>query len=130
MVPLKRYSTVSGLPVGQLMSPEKLDAIIERTKNAGGEIVGLLKTGSAYYAPSAAAVEMAEAIIKDKKRIIPCAAYLTGQYGVSDIFIGVPAKLGANGVEEIIEVELDEDERKEFLNSVEAVKGLVADISF
>jgi malate dehydrogenase len=112
------------------MSQEKLDAIIHRTKNAGGEIVSLLKTGSAYYAPSAAAVEMAEAIIKDKKRIIPCAAYLTGQYGVSDIFIGVPAKLGAGGVEKIIEVELDEDERKEFLNSVEAVKGLVADLSF
>lgn len=130
MVPLKRYSTVSGLPVEQLMSPEKLDAIINRTKNAGGEIVGLLKTGSAYYAPSAAAVEMAEAVIKDKKRIIPCAAYLSGQYGVSDIFIGVPAKLGAGGVEEIIEVKLDDDEKKAFLNSVEAVRGLVADLSF
>lgn len=130
MVPLKRYSTVSGIPVAQLMSAERLDAIIARTKTAGGEIVGLLKTGSAYYAPSAAAAEMAEAIIRDKKRIIPCAAYLTGQYGVSDIFIGVPAKLGAGGVEDILEVELDDDEKTAFMASVDAVKKLVADIKF
>jgi malate dehydrogenase len=130
MVPLKRYSTVSGIPVTQLMSAERLDAIIARTKTAGGEIVGLLKTGSAYYAPSAAAAEMAEAIIKDKKRIIPCAVHLSGQYGVSDIFIGVPAKIGAGGVEDILEVELDAEEKKAFMDSVDAVKKLVADLKF
>jgi malate dehydrogenase len=130
MVPLKRYSTVSGIPVTQLMSAERLDAIIARTKTAGGEIVGLLKTGSAYYAPSAAAAEMAEAIIRDKKRIIPCAVHLSGQYGVSDIFIGVPAKIGAGGVEDILEVELDAEEKKAFMDSVDAVKKLVADLKF
>jgi malate dehydrogenase len=130
MVPLKRYSTVSGIPVTQLMSAERLDAIIARTKTAGGEIVGLLKTGSAYYAPSAAAAEMAEAIIRDTKRIIPCAVHLSGQYGVSDIFIGVPAKIGAGGVEDILEVELDAEEKKAFMDSVDAVKKLVADLKF
>ncbi|MBE9528081.1 MAG: malate dehydrogenase [Proteobacteria bacterium] len=128
MVPVKRYSTVSGIPVEQLMSAEKLDAIIARTRTAGGEIVGLLKTGSAYYAPSAAAVEMAEAILKDKKRIIPCASYCTGQYGVDGLFIGVPAKLGAGGVEEIIEVELNDEESAALAASVEAVKVLLAEL--
>lgn len=128
MVPLRRYSTVSGIPVAQLLSTEKMDAIIARTKKAGGEIVALLKTGSAYYAPSAAVAEMAEAIIKDKKRIIPCAAYCSGQYGVDGLFIGVPVMVGAGGAEKIIEVELDEDEKKAFMGSVAAVKGLIADI--
>jgi malate dehydrogenase len=128
MVPVKRYATVSGIPVEQLMSTEKLDAIIERTRKAGGEIVALLKTGSAYYAPSAAAVEMAEAILKDKKRIIPCASYCTGQYGVEGLFIGVPAKLGAGGVEEIIEVELNDEETAALGASVKAVKELLAEL--
>ncbi|MBI5903415.1 MAG: malate dehydrogenase [Deltaproteobacteria bacterium] len=128
MVPLRRYSTVSGIPVAQLLSPEKMDAVIARTKKAGGEIVALLKTGSAYYAPSAAVAEMAEAIIKDKKRIIPCAAYCSGQYGVDGLFIGVPVMVGAGGAEKIIEVELDEDEKKAFMGSVAAVKGLIAEL--
>jgi malate dehydrogenase len=128
MVPLKRYATVSGVPVTQLLSPERIDAIMARTKKAGGEIVGLLKTGSAYYAPSAAVAEMAEAILKDKKRVIPCAAYCDGQYGVKGLFIGVPVMLGANGVEKIFEIELDENEKKEFMGSVAAVKGLIEDL--
>lgn len=130
MVPLKRYTTVSGIPVEQLISPERLDAIMKRTKTAGGEIVGLLKTGSAYYAPSRAASEMAEAILKDKKRVIPCAAYCNGQYGVTGMFIGVPAVLGANGVEKIFEVELDDSERSAFMTSVNAVKKLIEDLKF
>ena len=130
MVPLKKYSSVSGIPITQLLSDEKIDAIVHRTKNAGGEIVGLLKTGSAYYAPSAAVVEMAESILKDKKRIIPCAAYCSGEYGVKDMFTGVPVVLGANGVEKIIEVDLDKDERAAFDESVGAIKALVDDIDF
>ncbi len=128
MVPLKKYTTVSGVPVTQLISAERLEAIAKRTKTAGGEIVGLLKTGSAYYAPSAAAAEMAEAIIRDQKRVIPSAVHLSGQYGVADLFIGVPARLGAGGVEEIIELELDADEQKAFNTSVETVKGLIAEL--
>lgn len=128
MVPLPRYSTVSGIPIGQMISKERIDAIMERTKKAGGEIVGLLKTGSAFYAPSAAVIEMAEAIIKDKKRIIPCAAYCDGKYGVNGIFVGVPVKLGANGVEEIIEIELNKEERTQFDNSVAAIKKLIEEI--
>lgn len=128
MVPLKRYSTVSGVPIGQLMSAERIDAVIARTKTAGGEIVGLLKTGSAFYAPSAASAEMAEAIIKDKKRVIPCAAYCSGQYGVNGMFIGVPVKLGAGGVEKIYEVELDGAEKKAFDNSVNAIKKQIDDL--
>jgi malate dehydrogenase len=127
MVPLKRYSTVSGIPIGQLLSDEKIDKIMQRTKTAGGEIVALLKTGSAYYAPSAAAAEMAEAILKDKKRVIPSAAYCTGQFGVDGIFVGVPAVLGAGGVEKILEIELDDTEQAAFDSSVEAIKKLVAD---
>lgn len=128
MVPLPRYSTVSGIPIGQLISKERIDAIMERTKKAGGEIVGLLKTGSAFYAPSAAVIEMAEAIIKDKKRIIPCAAYCEGKYGVNGIFVGVPVKLGANGVEDIIEIELNSEEKKAFDNSVAAIRKLIEEI--
>lgn len=129
MVPLKRYATVSGIPVGQLIPDERLTAIMERTKKAGGEIVSLLKTGSAYVAPSAAVAEMCEAIIKDKKRVIPSAAYLTGQYGVEGIFIGVPVVVGAGGAEKIIEIELDANEKKAFMDSVSAVKGLINDLN-
>jgi malate dehydrogenase len=130
MVPLARYTTVAGIPVTQLLSPEKLDSIMARTRTAGGEIVGLLKTGSAYYAPSAAASEMAEAIIKDKKRIIPCAAYLSGQYGVDGLYVGVPVRLGSGGVEEIIEVELDKGEKEAFDGSVSAIRELVGAVKF
>lgn len=130
MVPLKRYSTVSGIPVGQLLPPDKVDAIMARTKKAGGEIVALLKTGSAYYAPSAAIAEMCEAIIKDKKRVIPCAAYCDGQYGVKGMFIGVPVVIGAGGAERIIEIELDAAEKKAFEESVKAVKGLIDELKF
>jgi malate dehydrogenase len=128
MVPLKRYSTVSGIPVTQLLSPEKINALIERTRNAGGEIVNLLKTGSAFYAPSAATAEMAEAIIRDKKRVMPAAACLKGEYGVDGIFVGVPVKLGSEGVEEIIEVELDAEERAAFRDSVSAIRRLIGEL--
>ncbi len=128
MVPLTRYATVSGIPVTQLLSREKIDAVMERTKKAGGEIVGLLKTGSAYFAPSRAVSEMAEAIIRDQKRVIPCAAYCDGEYGVKDIFIGVPAVLGSGGVEKILEIELDESEKDLFKGSVAAVKGLIDEL--
>ena len=128
MVPLPRYCTVSGVPITQLLKKERIDAIMERTKKAGGEIVGLLKTGSAFYAPSAAVVEMAESIIRDKKRVIPCAAYCNGKYGVNGIFVGVPVKLGSGGVEEIIEIELNAEERKAFDNSVSAIRKLVEEI--
>lgn len=128
MVPLKRYATVSGIPVAQLIPADRLSSIMERTKKAGGEIVGLLKTGSAYYAPSAAVAEMCEAIIKDKKRVMPCAAYLSGQYGVDGIFIGVPVVVGSGGAERIIEIELDSSEKKAFDDSVSAVRGLIKDL--
>jgi len=128
MVPLKRYSSVSGIPITKLLSDDKIEAIAARTRKAGGEIVSLLKTGSAYYAPSAAVSEMAEAIIKDEKRVIPCAAYCDGQYGVKGMFIGVPVVLGGNGVEKILEVELDANERKAFDNSVNAVKALINEL--
>ncbi|MCU0577315.1 MAG: malate dehydrogenase, partial [Desulfobacterota bacterium] len=104
MVPLPRYTCVAGIPVTELMSPERLEAIMERTRNGGSEIVGLLKVGSAYYAPACAVKEMCEAILKDKKKIMPCSAYLRGEYGISGLFVGVPVKLGSNGIEDIIEV--------------------------
>jgi len=110
MVPLPRYTTVAGIPITELMSEETISQLSERTRNGGGEIVNLLKTGSAFYAPGAAVAQMAEAIIKDKKRILPCSAYLTGQYGINDIYIGVPVKLSADGVEEIIELRLTDSE--------------------
>src|SRR5438477_12089384 len=111
MVPLPPYSTCAGIPVTELLPKAQLDAIIARTANGGAEIVGLLKTGSAYYAPSAAAVEMVEAILKDKKKILPCAAYLEGEYGINGLFVGVPVKLGERGIEEIIQIKLTTDER-------------------
>lgn len=128
MVPLRDYSTVAGIPIPKLLGKEKIDAIVERTKKAGGEIVALLKTGSAYYAPSAAVAEMAEAVLKDKKRVIPCAAYCNGQYGVKDMFIGVPVVLGSNGVERILEVDLKDDEKRAFDASAQAIRGLIADL--
>nr|MBC8394492.1 malate dehydrogenase [Deltaproteobacteria bacterium] len=110
MVPLPRYSTVAGIPITELLSAERIEALVDRTRNGGAEIVKLLKTGSAYYAPASAAVEMAESILKDKKKILPCAAYLEGEYGINGLFIGVPVKLGSNGIEEVIEIKLTEEE--------------------
>jgi malate dehydrogenase len=128
MVPLPRYSTVAGIPITALMSAERIAALVDRTRKGGGEIVGLLKTGSAFYAPSSAAVEMAEAILKDKKKILPCAAYLEGEYGIDGLFIGVPVKLGKNGIEEIIEIKLTNNENVALQKSADAVKGLVEDL--
>ena len=122
MVPLPRYTTVSGIPILQLLSQETVDRLVERTRKGGGEIVSLLKTGSAFYAPGAAAAQMVEAILKDKKRILPCCAYLEGEYGLSDICFGVPVKLGANGVEKIIELELTGEERELVSTSAESVR--------
>jgi malate dehydrogenase len=126
MVPLVSYTTVSGIPVTQLLAKDKLEAIIQRTRTGGAEIVAHLKTGSAYYAPSAAAVQMVEAIALDKKRILPCAAWLTGEYGLRDVFCGVPCKLGAGGLERIIEVTLTDQERKDLHASAEAVRVIQA----
>ncbi len=123
MVPLPRYSTVAGIPITELISQDRIDAMVDRTRNGGAEIVKLLTT-SAYYAPASAAVEMAESILKDKKKILPCAAYLEGEYGFSDLFIGVPVKLGANGVEKIIEIKLTDEETAALQNSANAVQGL------
>ncbi|MBW2344415.1 MAG: malate dehydrogenase, partial [Deltaproteobacteria bacterium] len=128
MVPLPRYSTVAGIPITELMPAERIDALVERTRNGGAEIVGLLKTGSAYYAPASAAVEMAEAILKDKKKILPCAACLDGEYGINNLFIGVPVKLGENGVEEIIEIKLTDQEQEALNRSANAVQTLVDDM--
>ena len=126
MVPLPRYTTVSGIPILQLLPEETIERLVERTRKGGGEIVSLLKTGSAYYAPGAAAAQMVEAVLKDKKRILPCCAYLEGEYGLSDICFGVPVKLGANGVEEIIELELTADEKELVSTSAESVKKSIA----
>jgi len=128
MVPLPRYSTVAGIPITELMPVERIDSLVERTRSGGAEIVGLLKTGSAYYAPASAAVEMAEAILKDKKKILPCAAYLEGEYGINNLFIGVPVKLGEKGVEEIIEIKLTDQEQEALNRSADAVQALVDDM--
>jgi malate dehydrogenase len=128
MVPLPRYSTVAGIPITELLPKDRIDALVDRTANGGAEIVKLLKTGSAYYAPASAAVEMAEAILKDKKKILPCAAYLEGEYGIQDLFIGVPVKLGSGGVESIIEITLTEDEKAALMRSAEAVQELKNDL--
>jgi len=125
MVPLTRYSTVAGIPLPELIAKDKLDAIVARTRKGGAEIVNLLKTGSAYYAPSAAVFEMAEAILKDKKKILPCAAYLEGEYGINGLFVGVPAKLGAGGIEQIIEIKLLPDEKAALDKSAASVRELV-----
>lgn len=131
MVPLTRYSTVAGIPIPDLVkmgwtTQEKLNKIVQRTRDGGAEIVGLLKTGSAYYAPASSAVAMAESYLKDKKRLLPCAAHLTGQYGLKDIYVGVPVIIGENGVERVVEIELKSTERKMFDNSVNAVRGLIS----
>ncbi|MFQ5806713.1 MAG: malate dehydrogenase [Phycisphaerae bacterium] len=126
MVPLPRYSSVCGIPVTQLIPAGKLDEIVTRTRNGGAEIVGLLKTGSAYYAPSTATISMAQSILRDERRILPCAAYCDKEYGVGGYFVGVPCVLGAGGVEKVIEVDLDEKERQMFNHSVEHVKKLSA----
>lgn len=128
MVPLPRYTSVAGIPLPELLSEEKIQAIVKRTRSGGAEIVNFLKTGSAYYAPSAAVVQMAESIIKDKKRVLPCAAYCDKQYGVGGYFVGVPVKLGSQGVEQIIEVPLTTDEKKLMDASVDHVRQLVATI--
>jgi len=128
MVPLPRYSTVAGIPITELMAPDRVEAIIKRTRQGGAEIVGLLKTGSAYYAPASASVEMAEAILKDKKKILPCAAYLEGEYGIHDLFIGVPVKLGEKGIEEIIQIDLKDDEKEALAHSADAVRTLLDDM--
>ncbi len=128
MVPLPRYSTVAGIPITELMSKERIDALVKRTANGGAEIVSLLKTGSAYYAPASASVEMAESILKDKKKILPCATYLEGEYGIHDLFIGVPVKLGAAGIEEIIEIKLTNEEQAALNKSAAAVKELVENL--
>lgn len=125
MVPLVRLSSVSGIPLTELMDQAKLDAIVDRTRNGGAEIVKYLKTGSAYYAPSAAAVEMAESILKDKKKVLPCAAYLEGEYGINGLFVGVPVKLGARGVEQIYEIKLTAEEQAMLKKSADSVQELV-----
>ena len=128
MVPLPRFSTVAGIPITELLSKERIEALVDRTRKGGGEIVSLLKTGSAFYAPASAAAEMAEAILKDKKKILPCAAYLEGEYGISDIFMGVPVKLGTRGIEDIIEIELTAEEKTELNGSADAVGSLMTEI--
>jgi malate dehydrogenase len=128
MVPLVRYCTVAGIPVSQLLSKEKIDAIVKRTKEAGGEVVALLKTGSAFVSPALSAIEMAEAILKDKKRVLACACLLEGEYGVKGLYVGVPCVLGAGGVEKVLEVQMNPDERKSFDESVQHVKTLVDQI--
>jgi malate dehydrogenase len=126
MVPLPRYSTVAGIPITELIEPTRLEQIVQRTRDGGAEIVKYLKTGSAYYAPSAAFTEMVEAILKDKKKILPCAIYLQGEYGINGLFVGVPAKIGSGGVEKIIEIKLTADEQAALQRSAGAVKELVA----
>jgi len=126
MVPLARYSTVAGIPIKELIEKPRLEALVQRTRDGGAEIVKYLKTGSAYYAPSAATTEMVEAILKDKKKILPCAAYLQGEYGIHGLYVGVPCKLGAKGIEQIVEIKLTAEEQAALNRSAEAVKELVA----
>ncbi len=126
MVPLPRYSTVAGIPITELIEPARLGELVQRTRDGGAEIVKHLKTGSAYYAPAAAAIEMVEAILKDKKKILPCAAYLTGEYGIDGLYVGVPCKLGAAGLEQILEIKLSEDEQAALQKSADSVKELCA----
>jgi len=129
MVPLASYTSVSGIPLSQLLSQDRIDALVDRTRKGGAEIVGYLKTGSAYYAPSSAAVQMAEAIVRDQRRILPCAAYLEGEYGQDGIFLGVPCKLGAGGLQQILEVDLTETERDALRKSADAVRETMAALS-
>jgi malate dehydrogenase len=126
MVPLPRYSTVAGIPITELIAPDRLAQLVQRTRDGGAEIVKYLKTGSAYYAPSAAVAEMAEAILKDKKKILPCCVYLEGEYGIKGLYVGVPVKLGAKGIEQIIQIKLTPEEQAALNKSADAVKELVA----
>ncbi len=126
MVPLPRYSTVAGIPITELLPADRVEALVQRTRDGGAEIVKLLKTGSAYYAPSAAVVEMVDSILNDRKKILPCAAYLTGQYGQDGVFAGVPVKLGSGGVEEVIEIKLTDEENAAFAKSVADVRELIS----
>jgi malate dehydrogenase len=128
MVPLPRYTTISGIPLSQLLPQEKIERLVDRTRKGGGEIVGLLKTGSAFYAPSAAAIQMTEAILKDKKRILPCCVYLDGEYGLKDLCFGVPIKLGANGVDSIMELQLTTEEKALVAKSAESVKKSIREL--
>ena len=125
MVPLPRYSTVGGVPITELMSAERIEQLVERTRNGGAEVVALLKTGSAYYAPAASVVEMIEAILRDRRRVLPCAAYLRGEYGIDGLFVGVPIVLGNGGVEKVIEISLTDDERAAFNRSADSVRVLL-----
>jgi malate dehydrogenase len=130
MVPLVRYSAVAGIPIPDLIrmgwtSQTRIDEIVDRTRNGGAEIVNLLKTGSAFYAPASSAIAMAESYLRDKKRVVPCAAYLNGEYGVKDLYVGVPVVIGAKGVERVVEIELNGSERSMFERSVDSVRGLV-----
>ena len=129
MVPLPRYSTVAGIPITELLDAEQVEAIVHRTAHGGAEIVKLLGTGSAYYAPGSAVVEMVESVLKDKKNILPCSVFLQGEYGVEDLFVGVPCKLGGNGLEQIIEITLTPDEDAALKKSAEAVRELVGIIN-
>ena len=129
MVPLPRYSTVAGVPITEMMSADRIEAIVERTRTGGAEIVSLLKTGSAFYAPASASVEMAESILKDRKKILPCAVYLEGEYGINGLFIGVPVKLGKDGIEKIIEIKLTNEENAALQKSADAVRNLVNDMA-
>jgi malate dehydrogenase len=126
MVPLPRYSTVAGIPITQLMSPERVEAIVQRTRKGGGEIVSLLKKGSAFFAPSAATMQMVEAILKDRKQILPCSVYLQGEYGLHDICFGVPVKLGRKGVEDILEIDLNDEERAGMERSADLIRSSMA----
>jgi malate dehydrogenase len=125
MVPLPRYSTAGGVPITELLEPERIDALVDRTRNGGAEIVGLLKSGSAFYAPAASVTQMVDSILNDRNQILPCAAYLQGQYGIDGLFVGVPVRLGRRGIEEVVEIELADDERAAFERSAGAVRELV-----
>jgi malate dehydrogenase len=130
MVPLPRYTTVAGIPITELIAPDRIEAISKRTRDGGGEIVKLLKTGSAYYAPAAATVEMVDSILTDRKRVMPCSAYLTGQYGIKDLYIGVPAVLGARGVEKVIELKLNDQEIAELQKSAAIYKEMLSVLGY
>jgi malate dehydrogenase len=129
MVPLPRYSTVAGIPITELMAPERVEALVQRTRDGGAEIVKLLQTGSAFYAPASSAVQMAESILRDKKRLLPVAAYLQGEYGMRDLYLGVPAILGSKGVEKIVELKLDASDQTALAKSADEVRKGIADLA-
>ena len=130
MVPLVRYTSVAGIPLAEMMSADKIEKLVKRTRDGGAEIVSLLKTGSAYYAPSASVVQMVESIVKDKKRILPCSVYLKGEFGMSDVVIGVPVKLGKDGIEQVVEIKLTDSEKAELKKSADDVKANMAKVKF